>query len=152
MSSDDSYSGRSGVPTSGWGESRGAPMVVYAAPPADAGAGAATRTVASIMLIVTMLVAMAIAVAAILFLYNAIEGEDGFKAQLAYERELTDRVDGIMKYKNDLAAQNREIARTRRDPGAVPTRPQQLSRLQEERAVNNRLRETYSPRRPETRR
>jgi biopolymer transport protein ExbB/TolQ len=127
-------------------------MVVYAAPPSGDGPGAATRTVASIMLIVTMLVAMAIAVAAILFLYNAIEGEDGYKAQLAYERELTDRVDGIMKYKNDLAAQNREIARTRRDPGPVPTRPPILSKLQEDRAANNRLRDTYAPRRPETRR
>lgn len=152
MSNDESFSGRSGVPQSGWGESRGAPMVVYAAPPSGDGPGAATRTVASIMLIVTMLVAMAIAVAAILFLYNAIEGEDGYKAQLAYERELTDRVDGIMKYKNDLAAQNREIARTRRDPGPVPTRPPILSKLQEDRAANNRLRDTYAPRRPETRR
>lgn len=127
-------------------------MVVYAAPPAADGPGAATRTVASIMLIVTMLVAMAIAVAAILYLYNAIEGDDGYKAQLAYERGLTDRVDGIMKYKNDLAAQNREIARTRRDPGPAPVRPPQLARVQEDRAANNRLRDTYSPRRPETRR
>jgi hypothetical protein len=152
MSNDDSFSGRSGVPQSGWGESRGAPMVVYAAPPAADGPGAATRTVASIMLIVTMLVAMAIAVAAILFLYNAIEGEDGYKAQLAYERALTDRVDGIMKYKNDLSVQNRELARTRRDQGPAPTRPPVLSKLQEDRAVNNRLRDTYSPRRSETRR
>jgi biopolymer transport protein ExbB/TolQ len=127
-------------------------MVVYAAPPAGDGPGAATRTVASIMLIVTMLVAMAIAVAAILFLYNAIEGRDGYKAQLNYEREVSRRVEGLVKYKNDLSAQNREMARTRRDQGPIPTRPPILSRLREDRAVNDRLRDTYAPRRPETRR
>lgn len=141
MSNDDSYSGRSGVPQSGWGESRGAPMVVYAAPPAADGPGAATRTVASIMLIVTMLVAMAIAVAAILFLYTSI---DDFRTELAYEREISRRVEGIEKYRADLTAQNREMARTRRDPGPAPTRPPLLSRLQEDRVVNERLRRRLS--------
>jgi hypothetical protein len=119
-------------------------MVVYAAPPSADGPGAATRTVASIMLIVTMLVAMAIAVAAILFLYNAIEGDAGFKAELERERAITERLDGITKYKDDLAEQNREIVRTRRDPGDAPTRPELLSRAQTDRVENERLRRTYS--------
>jgi hypothetical protein len=90
-----------------------------------------------------MLVAMAIAVAAILFLYNAIEGEGGYKDQLEAERAITERVDGISKYRRDLARQNREIVNTRRDPGEMPTRPELLARAQQDRVENERLRRTY---------